>query len=94
MDDIIRVPTYVERAGDGGWDLLITCPHCDDLHRHGGGNGPVPRLGHRVSHCIRRVCGGDYVLIPGPVDMPRPVAKTGAWRRKQVTSAENSGAVA
>ena len=50
----------VERAPDGIWDLTIEhCPYCGKRHRHGGGTGKHPTLGHRVSHCF----AGGYILV-------------------------------
>ena len=77
MIDIIHIPTYAERASDGRWDLFVTCPHCGAIHRHGGGAGRLPSLGHRVGHCVGRDRAGDYILVAGPVDMARPRAGRG-----------------
>ena len=48
---MIVVEVDVVRSRDGIWGLSYRCPHCQKVHRHGGGNGPAPDLGHRVSHC-------------------------------------------
>ena len=82
MADIVHIPAYVERAPDGVWIASITCPHCERRHVHGGGAGRLPSLGHRVGHCVGRDRAGDYVLVPGPADMPRPVARPRAGRGK------------
>jgi hypothetical protein len=35
------------------WKVVIPCcPHCGKTHWHGGGDGPVPDLGHRNAHCL------------------------------------------
>jgi len=81
--DIPQVPTYVKRAGDGVWDLFVLCPFCGDRHLHGGGSDEPPDLGPRVSHCLRSDLVGDYVLVPGPTGMTKPVAQTRGWRSKQ-----------
>jgi hypothetical protein len=52
------------QATDGVWDLVIQCPYCHKKHRHGGGCGPEPSLGHRVPHCInRKPDEGDYCIV-------------------------------
>jgi len=76
------VPTYAERHRDGNWDLLITCPHCGAIHRHGGGAGRLPSLGNRVGHCVERDRAGDYILVTGPAGMARPVARPRVGRGK------------
>jgi len=83
MARLPEVPTYVERAGDGVWDLLLTCPYCGDLHLHGGGSDDAPTFGQRLSHCVRDDRRGDYVLVPGSDDMPRPTMKPSIWRQRE-----------
>jgi len=82
MIDIVPVPAYVERHRDGSWDLFIHCPHCGAIHRHGGGAGRLPSLGHRGGHCVGRDRAGDYILVAGPAGMARPVARPRAGRGK------------
>jgi len=84
MIDIAHVPAYAERHRDGTWDLLLTCPYCGAIHRHGGGTGRLPSLGHRVGHCVGRDHAGDYILVAGPAGMARPVASPRAGRGKQL----------
>jgi len=84
MIDIIHVPTYAERHRDGSWDLFIHCPHCGAIHRHGGGAGRLPSLGHRVGHCVGRDRAGGYILIAAPPDMPKPTMRPRAERRTQL----------
>ena len=83
MTRLPEVATYVERADDGVWDLLVTCPYCGDLHVHGGGSDDAPAFGQRLSHCVHTGRRGDYVLVPGPDDMLRPVMKSSPWRRRE-----------
>jgi len=78
MIDIAHVPAYAERRGDGAWTLTIACcPLCGHRHRHGGGRDDAPVYGHRVAHCAGRDRAGDYILIPAPDGMARPVARRG-----------------
>jgi len=79
-----EVSAYAERAANGVWIASITCPHCHAVHRHGGGAGRLPSLGHRVGHCVDRDRAGDYILIAGPPGMARPVARPRAGRGTQV----------
>jgi hypothetical protein len=51
VSEIPRVKTRAIRRRDGVWDLYITCPFCGKEHHHGGGNGDIPNLGYRLSHC-------------------------------------------
>ncbi len=80
MARLPEIPTYVERASNGVWDLLVTCPFCGDAHRHGGGSSAEPVLGPRLSHCVSGELVRDYVLIAGPADMVKPEPKSRAWR--------------
>jgi len=92
MARLPEVATYVERAADGFWDLVIQCPYCGDLHRHGGGGDADPVLGQRLSHCVRDGRRGDYVLVPGSDDMPKPTMKTAGWRRREWDDLDNGRA--
>jgi hypothetical protein len=50
------------RRSDGTWALMVkNCPFCGKTHYHGGGDGDVPTLGHRVAHCP----SSGYVLVDG-----------------------------
>jgi len=78
--------THIEPSGWGKrqyWCLAIECPHCGDLHTHGGGlvDDGSPTLGHRVAHCVYHPAEG-YTLVAGPPDMPRPKALKGLAYRK------------
>jgi hypothetical protein len=47
------------------WSLTVTCcPFCYRRHSHGGGDGEVPDLGFRLSHCVDRP-SGTYELVAG-----------------------------
>jgi hypothetical protein len=79
------VTAYVERdEAHGHWVLTVQCPHCGDVHTHGGGrlDGP-PSLGHRVSHCVHADSSG-YVLVAGSADMPKPKPLSSPERRKRL----------
>ncbi len=87
-----EVPTFVEPHGWGKhqfWALYITCPHCGDLHTHGGGlvKDGAPDLGHRVSHCVYHPVEG-YHLVPGPEDMEKPTALGAPARRRMQVEGE------
>lgn len=81
-----EVPTHISPSGWGKrkyWRLAIQCPHCGDLHTHGGGgveDGP-PLLGHRVAHCPDGG-GKGYTLVAGPPDMPEPKELSRREQRK------------
>jgi len=36
------------------WRLKIKCPHCGEVHVHGGGVGSKPSGGHRLAHCAKK----------------------------------------
>jgi hypothetical protein len=79
------VQTYAMPDSYGlSWVLYVQCPHCGDVHTHGGGSldGP-PDMGHRVSHCVHADSQG-YVLVPGPPDMAMPKALSARERRKRL----------
>lgn len=84
--------THISESGSLGapyWRLAIQCPHCGDLHSHGGGlveNGP-PDLGNRAAHCVYHPAAG-YTLVAGPPDMPEPKALTGRAYRKMRAEGE------
>lgn len=48
------------RARDGVWDVRALCPHCGLIHLHGGGDGPRPYGGGRLSECL---LGHYHVII-------------------------------
>ncbi len=79
-DTLPEIPTHVERASNGVWDLLVTCPFCGDTHRHGGGSSAEPVLGPRLSHCVSGELVRSYVLIAGPADMAKPERKLRSGR--------------
>jgi len=90
------VPAYAAPDGYGlRWVLYVQCPHCGDLHTHGGGSldGP-PDMGHRVSHCVHAESSG-YVLVPGPPNMAKPKALSAREQRKRLLAydAERAQAV-
>jgi hypothetical protein len=62
---IDQPPTAVciaTRRSDGTWGLMVKdCPFCGKTHYHGGGNGDLPVMGHRVAHCP----SSGYVLVDG-----------------------------
>lgn len=46
------------------WTLTVEkCPHCNQRHTHGGGDGIVPILGDRAAHCVDG--RGGYQLVLG-----------------------------
>lgn len=53
--------TATPRRGRDGWILELTCPHCGEIHTHGGGDGLVAQGGHRVAHC-RHLHGVGYFI--------------------------------
>lgn len=59
------VKRLINRDGTHRWSLTVErCPLCGKRHVHGGGDGPSPTLGHRVSHCAGDdVAAGDYFLV-------------------------------
>jgi hypothetical protein len=47
------VSTLARRAPSGQWTLtVLKCPWCRKRHSHGGGTGPDPDTGPRLSHCL------------------------------------------
>jgi hypothetical protein len=48
------------RARDA-WIIKLICPHCGEKHTHGGGDGLMPHVGHRVAHC-RNSTGKGYFI--------------------------------
>lgn len=48
----------------GGWGIRATCPWCGKAHSHGGGTGPLPYFGSRLSDCDTGGC--VYLLDPRP----------------------------
>ena len=80
MARLPEIPTYVERASNGVWDLLVACPFCGDAHHHGGGRDAHPDLGLCLSHCLADGLVSSYVLIAGPAAMVKPEPKSRAWR--------------
>ena len=87
-----EVATYVQRAGDGVWDLTVVCCFCNDRHQHGGGSGTTPALGPRRSHCIRDDRRATYLLVTGPTDMVEPAAQPQSWRCRQWRTAHDQEA--
>lgn len=70
-----EVKVHVGRQKRSGfWELTFECPHCGLVHRHGGGTGPEPSLGHRESHCSYGppAFKNGYVLVEG--SRGRPIA--------------------
>ena len=65
---VIATAKWVEpprRALDGFWRLVVPrCPFCGGKHLHGGGNGVVPHVGHRVADCTRGT--GYYLTLASP----------------------------
>lgn len=59
------VPAPRRRPGDAVGDLVVTCPWCLTIHRHGAGSDPV-RLayGHRAAHCSGPRASRTYILVP------------------------------
>lgn len=48
------------------WTLTVEkCPHCNQRHTHGGGDGTVPILGDRAAHCVDGRGGYELVLEGG-----------------------------
>lgn len=48
------------------WTLTVEkCPHCNQRHTHGGGDGAVPILGDRAAHCVDGRGGYQLVLKGG-----------------------------
>ncbi len=43
--------------------LVLSCPICGALHRHGAGDPENPAYGQRVAHC-KTGPGGAYNLVP------------------------------
>lgn len=62
---LATVKRLLNRDGTHRWSLTVErCPLCGKRHVHGGGDGPSPTLGHRVSHCAGDdVAAGDYFLV-------------------------------
>jgi hypothetical protein len=47
------VPVQARRGANGQWTLtVLKCPFCKKRHTHGGGSGPHPDAGPRLSHCL------------------------------------------
>jgi len=46
------------------WIVVVRCPYCHEQHQHGGGSGPTPCFGHRLSHCQGFEGGGYLLLLP------------------------------
>jgi len=44
---------------DGIWRMVVHCPYCSCLHKHGGGNGVRPSLGWRGADCGK----GEYIVV-------------------------------
>jgi len=42
------------------WKIKAKCPLCSKISTHGGGNGPAPDFGYRLSHC----CSKHYGSYP------------------------------
>jgi hypothetical protein len=38
------------------WKMVVRCPYCNKLHKHGGGTEDTPLLGRRAADCHR----GEY----------------------------------
>jgi hypothetical protein len=51
------------RRGRECWILELTCPHCGEIHRHGGGDGLVAQGGHRVAHCRENRGRGYFINL-------------------------------
>lgn len=57
FDDAPAAPVIAERRSDGYWSLTVfRCPWCGGVHRHGGGDGAAPQLGHKTSNCCGKGC--------------------------------------
>lgn len=76
------VPAYAERR-PSCWLLYIICPHCGDLHSHGGGTGPEPDYGNRLSHCIWHPTAGYTWSLASRKSQPDlPAVSCGAFRQR------------
>jgi len=54
------------------WRVVVRCPFCDKLHRHGGGDlSGEPNLGHRGAECRK----GSYTIIFDPAAMNEDARK-------------------
>ena len=59
-----RVDVTAKRSSRSGmWILTVArCPFCGKRHNHAGGDGDVPDLSARRSHCLTGD-GGTYELV-------------------------------
>jgi|GEM_PF-3918691 len=60
------------RRGEGFWRLLVWCPECRAVHRHGGGSDELPVAGHRAAHCADE-SNSAYVAVGYSVAKPELV---------------------
>jgi hypothetical protein len=58
----------VAKRGKECWLLRFSCVWCGRTHTHGGGDGPEPDAGHRVSHCTDPWSPGGYELVVARVE--------------------------
>jgi hypothetical protein len=47
----------------GVWIIKVICPYCGGKHTHGGGDGPVPHVGHRIAHCRDGTTRGYFIKL-------------------------------
>lgn len=55
-----KIPVLSLLPAETFWRIVVRCPYCDKLHRHGGGDlSGEPNLGHRGAECGR----GSYTMF-------------------------------
>jgi len=67
-----KIPALSVYPSTTFWRIVVRCPFCDKIHRHGGGDlTSEPNLGHRGAECGR----GSYTIFLDPVAMNEDARK-------------------
>ena len=59
MHESITIP--LAKGQVDGDVVMISCPYCERIHKHGYGEGTYPA--HRVSHCHQEKAAAGYMVV-------------------------------